>query len=598
MLIFPVIQSERTDYRMNLDNRLLRYSMDMHSLLRIFTLGLLWLYLPAFAGESSCGTKAGPDPAMSVRPVPLEECQADARGLGDYNVRAYGAVGDGKAKDTAAIQGAIDRCTAEGGGRVVFPAGTYLSGTLYLRDNVVLYLAADARIIGSWDLEDYAADIGERFVESLYFKRCLLYADHARHIGSTGPGTIDGRGGHFPNKNTLKAQGIKVKEEPERPMLVRFYQCEDVRLNEVLLKDSASWVCHVVECKNVWIDGVRIHSLCNRNNDGFDLDGCENVFLSNCELNCGDDAICPKSRHRVCRNMAVTNCIVRSDRAPVKLGTASHIGFENITISNCVFYDSGSTGIKLTAVDGGFMRNIHISNIVMDQVPGPIFLCLGDRGWTYEEPRENNTTTQMPPGHVGSLEHITIQNIRCTEPIDLAPKKIPDLGIVICGLPRHFINHALLKDITVTFCGGGTEEDARREVPEKMRDYPSPINFGMRPGYGGYIRHAKNIRLENMNFEYAKRDVRPALVCEDVQGLEIYGFRGQADPEAESLFRLVQCRDVCMENCRSIDPVKTFLRVEGSESSNILLKMNNLFRAEIPVKFGEGVNPDIVTLCK
>jgi len=101
-----------------------------------------------------------------------------------------------------------------------------------------------------------------------------------------------------------------------------------------------------------------------------------------------------------------------------------------------------------------------------------------------------------------------------------------------------------------------------------------------------------------MNFEYAKRDVRPALVCEDVQGLEIYGFRGQADPEAESLFRLVQCRDVCMENCRSIDPVKTFLRVEGSESSNILLKMNNLFRAEIPVKFGEGVNPDIVTLCK
>lgn len=520
----------------------------------------------------------------------------EAGGLLYLNVRDYGAAGDGETLDTPALQAAIDDCTARGGGTVVLPNGVYLTGTLVVKDNVTLHLAPEATVLGSEDINDYVID-----GQAQHRRHCLLYARGARNIALTGEGVIDGQGAAFPcvsRQGSIPAfRGEKRpapkerKKWPPRPMLIIFAECRDVRISGVTLKDSPSWGLHIVACDGVWIDGARVRNRARPNGDGLDLESCRRVFVSNCDISCDDDAICLKSSipDRPCEQIVVTNCVISSNTAAVKFGTPSRAGFRDIAISNCVFYDCALGAIKLEVVDGGVLEEVVISNIVMDNVEGPLFLRLGNRAARLHVPgfaREGGEPGDAPIP-VGVLRNVMISDIRAT----VRPVAVEDpmmrvdvddkakIGIMITGMPGYRVENVTLSDIHITFPGGGTREDAAIVVPEDETMYPEQFFFGALPAYGAYLRHVRGITFHNVRFELEHADLRPALYAEDVEDLELTAFRAEGDPEADSLIRLVDARGVFVQGSRPLNEVATFVRVEEGNPEEVLLLNNDLRRA-------------------
>lgn len=440
------------------------------------------------------------------------------------SVRDVGAIGDGVTLDTAAIQAAIDACAAAQGGTVLVPAGVYLIGTLVLRDNVTLHLAAEATLLGSTERAHY----GEGRL-----RRCLICAEDAARVALTGRGVIDGQGAAFPCTSRQDSIPAFRGEAPHRrdyvrPMLAVFVRCRDVTLRGVTVRDSASWGVHFVACDGVHVEGVRVDNRARPNGDGLDLESCRDVVVAHCDISCDDDAICLKSSlpGRPVENVVVTNCVISSNTAAVKFGTPSRGGFRNVAISNCAVHHCGMGAIKLELVDGGVLEDVTISNIAMHAVEGPLFVRLGDRGNRYHLPGFPEDVADPVP--VGVLRNVLVSNVRATvrpvavpdpmQAVDVDPKA--KMGMMITGIPGHPVENVTLSHVHVTFPGGGTAEDAAVEVPEDASMYPEQFFFGVLPAYGAFVRHARGITFHDVRFDLAAPDARPAFVCEDVEGLE------------------------------------------------------------------------------
>ena len=454
-----------------------------------------------------------------------------------FNIREYGAVGDGEALDTTAIQKAIDDCSEAGGGTVRVPAGRFVVGTVLLKSDVTLSLDYGAEILGSQNLKDYPIDQLRPSREGN--SECLLYAEDARNIRLEGLGVIDGRGQpeFFP-----KRAGPGGKDN--RPRLIRFENCENVTFSGLTYKNPAFWGIHLVDCKDVHLTGVTVRMRNNHsNNDGLDVDACENVLIENCDINAGDDAICLKSTLGLCRNIVVRNCIVSSNTAALKFGTSSFGGFVDIDVSNCYFYDCPMGAIKLQSVDGGQLENVSISRIVMEEVGCPIFIRLGNRGRTYTENTRtgSNQGPEVKPegAEVGSIKNIRISDVVARVTIEdrkkaarthykqtkvenspgVTDKEKAKTGpIMITGIPEHSIEDIVLENITITYPGHGTPADANREVVEDIARYPEQFFFGVLPSWGAYIRHAKNVQFKNVKMTTESEDARERIVMDDVEG--------------------------------------------------------------------------------
>jgi hypothetical protein len=424
------------------------------------------------------------------------------------------------------IQQRIDACHAQGGGVAIVPPGEHVCGTLHLRSNVELHLPAGASILGSLDPAEYSCE-ARNASELLHRSRSLIVAENSSNIAITGHGVIDGRG-------TPEAfPAVRPGDELERPMLMRFVDCQNLHLRDVQLRNSASWGCHFINCDQVRIEGIAMNSRLNRNNDGLDLDGCRDVFISNCRLVTGDDAICPKSTVRATENMVVTNCILSSNTAAFKLGTSSAAGFRNITLSNCVFRDCRMGAIKLLCVDGGVLENVLISDVVMDNVEGPIFIRLGSRGLRYDR-AEDADKVAAPDGDwtrvsgskaTGLLRLITLRNIRAY----VVGSELTAWGIMITGVPGHYVQDIVLRDIDISFPGGGSAADAKAIVPEDEKRYPEKCFFGVLPSWGVFLRHVKDVRLENVRLTTRSVDGRPAFYEEDA--IRICKMNGEMELE-------------------------------------------------------------------
>ena len=433
-------------------------------------------------------------------------CNSDKK---EYSILDFGAVNDTVTLNTIAIQKAIDKC-AEKGGKVIVPTGKYVIGTIKLKSNVELYLEDGANLLGSNSLFDYSTS-NKGAIEAPAFNKCLIYAENSNNIKITGKGVINGRGfkENFPEKKDDKLA--------ERPMLLRFINCKNITFTNITLKNSASWCTHLVDCDSIVAQNVNIDSHVNINNDGFDLDGCKNILIENCNIHTGDDGICPKSTTtRLTEKMVVKNCRVISNTSAFKCGTSSRGGFKNITISDCDFSDTRMGVIKLLMVDGGILEDINISNITMNNVEGPIFIRLGNRGRTYEKPTEQiyDQEVESEGAPVGSVKNITIRNVKATVVSDISER----CGIMISGIPGHSIEKVLLQDIDISYPGGGTVEDAGRQVAEDIARYPEQFFFGVLPAWGAYIRHAKNIQFKNVTMTTRKPDKREKIVLKDVEG--------------------------------------------------------------------------------
>jgi len=440
--------------------------------------------------------------------VSFNACMKTSSG---FNVSGFGAVGDGETINTHAIQSAIDACAKAGGGNVILPAGSYLSGTLILKDHVNLRLEEGATLLGSTNPEDYPA-IKTR-IRSYYediVLQSLIFGEDLNHVSITGKGTIDGQGAAFV-VNTKK----KPDRYHDRPHLIRLYACKNVLVRDINLQNSAMWMQHYLACENLTITGIKVYNHANQNNDMIDIDGCRNVIISDCYGDTDDDALTFKSTsEHACENITVTNYILSSHCNAIKCGTESTGGFKNFSISNCVIQPSadedpifgkrnGISGISLEIVDGGIMNGITISNISMDGPEVPIFIRLGNRG------RKHFRDAEIPA--VGQLSNILISQV--------IARNAGKTGCAITGIPGYPVRKIKLSNMNLEFKGGVDDPPDPSEIPELEDLYPESSMFGELPAYAFFIRHAENISLSDITATTLQPDARKPLLTEDVRGI-------------------------------------------------------------------------------
>ncbi|MFA6814740.1 MAG: glycosyl hydrolase family 28 protein [Lentisphaeria bacterium] len=404
------------------------------------------------------------------------------------DIKAYGANNTGKIINTKTIQSALDACHKNKGGTVYFPAGKYLTGTLIVRSNTNVMIAAGAVILGSQNIDDYDCNEAS-FIDACGAKRGkgLILFLKAENVSLYGAGTINGQGDIFPDLS-------------HRPMLLRFIECEDIRVDGITLKDSGAWVQHYFKCRNLTISNVTVDSYANANNDGLDLDCCQQVRVFGCHFRSGDDALTLKSTtDKPCRDIVISNCILSSNCNGLKFGTESIGDFENVIMTNCVIYDTKLGGITIAVVDGAKLKNVVISNITMRNVGTAIFIRLGNR--KYNKSIKKNI--------IGEIENLTLENIYAG-----------DAGIIgssILGLKHQSIKNVKLKNINISSAGGCKEYDDSVVLPELMDVYPEFNRWGNFPAFGLYCRHVAGISLENCIFTTMDADCRPATKFEDVR---------------------------------------------------------------------------------
>lgn len=426
-----------------------------------------------------------------------------------YNVKDFGAVGDGITLDSKSIQKAVDVCSNNGGGIIYFPSGKYLSGTIILKDDTFLELSPGATLLGSTKISDYKETIPQlKSFNDYFLKHALIYAEKVNNIGILGYGTIDGQGQHF--KVTTKKKPDRYKN---RPFVIRFVECKNVKVKNVKLQNSAMWMQQYLGCENVIINNITVYNHANKNNDMIDIDGCKNLIMSNCIGDTDDDGITIKSTSKyINENITINNCVVSSHCNALKFGTESTGGFRNVAISNIVIKPSsdrdpiygvpdGISGITIGNVDGGIMEGIIIDNIRIDGPEVPLFMRLGNRARKHYD--------DAPDPGIGIFKDVMVSNILAT---NISSK----VGCAIIGIPGNNIENVSLSNLIFEYPGGGTKTEADRLVPEQEAHYPEATRWGTFSAYGLYVRHARNINLDNIEFRLKEKDFRPAIVYDDV----------------------------------------------------------------------------------
>lgn len=341
----------------------------------------------------------------------------------EYNVLDFGAVGNGTADDTAAIQSAIDACASSGGGRVVLPGGrTFRSGALILRSHMELHLEMGAVLKGSDRLSDYLLFGGsapEKMAAPSY-ENCeyagtpthyFLYARGCEDLAVTGLGRIDG------NEEIFYGEAGKWHIEgsfyPRAPLLF-LENVSHLTIREVTLSASAFWTVHMVGCRDVLIDGVRIlNNLRMANCDGIDPDHCRNVRIANCHIECADDCIVFKNtahamQYGPCENITVTNCTLTSTSAAIKFGSESEDDFRNITVENCVISRS-NRGVSLQLRDKGRIENVSFQNLAIETR-----LFHPEVYWGNAEPIAVTVLRRKEGTELGAVRDVRFSNIFCT----------------------------------------------------------------------------------------------------------------------------------------------------------------------------------------
>jgi len=470
-----------------------------------------------------------------------------------YNVKKYGAKGDGKALDTKAIDKTINEAAAAGGGTVYFPAGDYLSVTIHLKNNVALYIDQGATIIAATTGEGIQYDLPEKSENDVYqdyghshFHNSLIVGENLHDISISGPGRIWGKGLIKDDKKDINnGAGNKT---------ISLKLCRNVIFKDFTIAHGG-WFCFLLTAvDNTTIDNIKMDT----NRDGIDLISSKNVHISNCSVNSpGDDGIVLKCDYalnypRALENVTITNCgvsgykegtlldgtYVKDGKSPtgrIKLGTESNGGFKNITISNCTF--DYCRGLCLETVDGAALEDITISNITMrDITNAPIFVRLGAR-------------QRGPEGFPYSqLHRVIISNL-------IAYNVTAKQAAIISGIPDHDIEDLTLSNIRIYFKGGGTKEQAANEVPALIKSYPEPDQFGTTPAYGFFIRNVKDLKMSDVEVSYQKEDLRPAFVLDNVDGADFEHVRAQK-ADGASIFMLNKVKNFKIFNSDQLPNTK------------------------------------------
>ncbi len=487
-----------------------------------------------------------------------------------YNVRDFGTRADKQANDAPAIQAAIDSCAEAGGGIVYVPAGDYLCGQLRLRSNIGLYLEPGATLWVSPDREHYKD--GSRF----------LYAEDQRNITIEGRGTIHGTG----EADLMRKRADKTEQRPAfRVGILRFMRCRNVSIKDITVCHSDSWTFDLEFCENVFISGVSILNNYYRvNADGIDPVSCKNVHISNCHIVAGDDCIVCKTRQGVpCEDVVVTNCTLESVATAIKLGTESASDFRNIRVSNCVIRNS-TVGIGIYIKDGATAERISFSNcaieticdlaLVKDSLKNSIYPIFVDI-----EKRDRQSRT-------GKIRDLTFADI------DI----LSDNGILIQGMEKSKIENLTLRNVALRVDRGSDYSQRKKHVGGSTSDTEDRrmTVYAQKPSYvtlanveGLTVDGLRVLIPENIFTKYP----RSALSLHQVGGAVASSVcrRPAGAGSQMPVVVMENCRDSFLTKCFALPGTDTFLGISGENTANISLAGNDLSKARIPV----GLAPDV-----
>ena len=482
-----------------------------------------------------------------------------------FDIRTYGAMGDGKTVDSPAINKAIEAAAAAGGGMVFFPAGTWLSFSIRLKSNVDIYLSQGATIIaaasplpneatgyngGTYDAAESNApweayqDYGHN-----HWHNSLIWGENIHDVSITGPGLIWGKGLSFGARRVARGDyPIYIAEQAGvGNKSIALKNCRNVILRDFSILKGGHFGLLLTGVDNLTIDDLKIDT----DRDGMDIDCCKNVRVSNCAVNSPwDDGICPKSSFalgysRTTENVTISNCYVTGcyelgtmldgtwkkfpDDAHVyrtgriKCGTESNGGFKNIAISNCVF--DGCHGLALESEDGALCEDITISNITQrDVIDSPLFFRLGARL------RGPNGTA------VGTLQRILVNNF-------VSYNNASRVCSILSGIPGYNIKDIKLSGIYIQHQGGASEDLVKVVPPEEVAKYPDPGMFGPMPAQGFFFRHLQNLEVSHVEVAPMKPDPRPSFFLQDVDRADFIAVTAPNTPQAPA-FHLNKVTDL------------------------------------------------------
>jgi polygalacturonase len=493
-----------------------------------------------------------------------------------HNVKDYGAAGDGTTKDTEAIRKAISTAASAGGGTVYFPAGRYLTGSIHLQSNITLHLDAGAVLKFSQDFDDYLPMVKSRWegIECTNFSP-PIYAYRAENIAIVGRGLIDGQGkawwnfhrkirDEFAKKGKVESsskwsklfaesnQNVASRGRWEqmgnflRPPMIQPFECRNVRIDGISLKDPPLWTINPVYCDNVTVTGITIKNPDDSpNTDGVNPDSCRNVHISDCHISVGDDCITIKSGRdadgrrvgRPCENITVTNCTMLDGHGGVVIGSEMSGGVRKVAITNCIF-DGTERGIRIktTRGRGGVIEDIRVSNIVMSKITRTPF----DLNMFYEKAPAEPVSERTPVLRNMHFSNITVRGA-------------PAAGYIL-GLDEMPVEDVTFSHIAI---------DAQK---------------------GFSCSNAKNLAFHDVRINTQKG---PALLCEKVAGLEIDGVQTLAPHPDSAVVDLKEVAGAYIHGCRATPGI--FLRLQGRSSRDILLQANEFGQASSAIKMDEGV---------
>ena len=482
-----------------------------------------------------------------------------------YNVRAYGAKGDGQTLDSPAINAAIEAAVSEGGGQVLLPAGTYLCGSIRLKSNVDLHLAAGCTIVAAdpkmfpsfGGTEGGLYDPSEPFDfpeyqdgGHTYFHNSLIWAEGQTNVSITGHGMIDGKG--LTKKDTEKAGQLQGGSIGTGDKAIALKLCRQVTIRDITIYRGGHFAIIMTGCDLSTIDNVTIDT----NRDGFDVDCCKYMTITNCRINTpSDDALVLKSSYALkrpvlCEHIAITNCNITGYKCgtlldgtyvpePVnwvcgrfKLGTESNGGYRNIALTNCTF--AYSSGLAFEEVDQGRMENIVASNITMSHVHHyPIYITTGCRNRGPKEivaEDEEGGVTFKELTRPSSARDIQISNVVADDCDSLC-------SIIVTGMKDEPIRNVWLSNIRLYFKGGGARELVDKDYREQGTNYPEPKFAGWTPAYGLYARHVDGLHVSDVTFRYERPDFRPAVVLDDVHNVTLRHIDAPTEEGVEQVVR-------------------------------------------------------------
>ena len=415
-----------------------------------------------------------------------------------FNVKDFCAVGDGITYDTDEIQNAID-AASRNNGKVFFPSGTYLIGTIYLKSNIKIELSDQAVLIGATDIRYYGNDTHyNRYDNETFLDKCLIYAEDCENITITG-GTIDGNGSYFYEEG---------KKDVVHPMLFRFLRCQNIRVEGIQINMPAGWSMAFLECDYVWANKVKIISR-HLNGDGLDFDSCRNVFVSECYLDTSDDCLCIQNSvsKRPSYNITVRSCVMKSYWAAIRIGLLNNGDIENVIISDCIFEDVACSGFKIQATECGSIRNIIMNNIIMRNVSRPIFVTSNfcQMGKFKLDNKDGSKGINGLRFNNIYIDNSNLQNCEGTE------------GLFIVGTPERRIKNIGLVNLYLISPGRAVAENIPSELGENRPEY---YNIGNNPASGLFIRHLDELYMERVEIQSLTEDAREQIVMDDVKNIK------------------------------------------------------------------------------